>query len=274
MWTRPGRTLIELVVTDLDGTLWGSDVVVHARTRAAIATLEARGVPLLAATGRRRRSAASGLRSAGLQPPAVLLDGALGVDLGTGEEFHRRTFARGDAEAVLAAFLAHELEPCVYVASERHDVVVGARPSTHPDHLVALAPGLRRGDLTEVVAHDDVLSFGVIGGGRERLDAVAAALAPIASALVTDDRVFGGGTVMVAPPAVTKWEGVEAFCATRGLDASRVLALGDGENDVEVLRRAAVACVVEDACAVALAEADVVVGAAATGGWADVLDHL
>lgn len=265
---------IDLVVTDLDGTLWDGDVAVHDRTLAAVATLEERDVPLLVATGRRRRSAQQALAAAGLAPPAVLLDGALGIDLATGAEFHRRSFGPDRAGLVLDAFLAQDLQPCVYIAGNGTDVVVGSEPATHPRHLDALEPWLRRGDLAAATAHEDVLCFGIVGGDRGRLDEVAASLAPHASALVTDDRVFGGATVMVAPHQVTKWDGVEAFCRARGLDPTRVLAIGDGENDVELLRRSAVACVVEDGCAEALACADVVVGPAVRGGWAELLDHL
>lgn len=265
---------IELVVTDLDGTLWGGDLLVHERTLAAIAALGRRDVPLLVATGRRRRSAESALDGAGLRPPAVLLDGALGVDLASGEEFHRRSFAPAAARSALEVFLAHELEPCVYVAGNHTDVVVGSTPATHPRHLAALEPWVRRGDLEVAVTDDDVLCFGIVGAARSRLDALAADLAAYGSALVTNDRVFGEGTLMVAPHRVSKWDGVETFCTMQGLDPSRVLAVGDGENDVELLRQAAVACVVEDACPEALAEADVILGTAAVGGWAEVIDHL
>jgi hydroxymethylpyrimidine pyrophosphatase-like HAD family hydrolase len=44
---------IELVVTDLDGTLWDTAEQLHPRTASAIADLSRRGVHLLVATGRR-----------------------------------------------------------------------------------------------------------------------------------------------------------------------------------------------------------------------------
>jgi hydroxymethylpyrimidine pyrophosphatase-like HAD family hydrolase len=65
---------------------------------------------------------------------------------------------------------------------------------------------------------------------------------------------------------------VLAYCATRGIDPGRVLAVGDGANDLELLEGAAVACAVATATPAVLARADHVVGPPATGGWADVLD--
>jgi hydroxymethylpyrimidine pyrophosphatase-like HAD family hydrolase len=67
---------------------------------------------------------------------------------------------------------------------------------------------------------------------------------------------------------------VLAFCATRGLDSTRVLALADGPNDIELLTSAAVRLVPAVAHPAALALADHVIPSAADGGWAQVLDHL
>ena len=58
--------MIRLVVTDLDGTLWLGDGVVPQTTRAAMAELERREIPLLAATARRSWSAAHYFRQAGI----------------------------------------------------------------------------------------------------------------------------------------------------------------------------------------------------------------
>jgi len=84
--------VIELVVTDLDGTLWDEDERLHPRTAAAITELDRRGIDLLVATGRRVTSTRDPLARAGLHPPAVVLNGALGLDLATATRFHRQTF--------------------------------------------------------------------------------------------------------------------------------------------------------------------------------------
>ncbi len=226
------------------------------------------------ATGRRRRSATNALARAGLAPPAVLLGGALGVHLSSGEEFHRRAFTAEDAVAVLAAFRAHGCEPVVYLESDRADAAVGDAPSTRPEHLEALGGWLVRADLEEVVAAEPVVSFGVIGRDRDELTAIASAVDGHGKAVVNRDHYFGDATLMVAPPNIHKWDGVRRYCELSGIDPSRVLAVGDGENDLELLEEAAVACVVEDACGEALDRADHVIPPAAVGGWATVLDVL
>ncbi|HEY8339499.1 MAG TPA: HAD family hydrolase [Egibacteraceae bacterium] len=265
-------TSIDLVVTDLDGTLWDADERIHDRTLAALRALDARRVPLLVATGRRPRSAAAGLARAGLQPPAVLLDGALGRHLPDGRIFHTRALPPDRAAAVLEAFRSVGLEPCVYVERGDVDVVIGDAPSTSPAHLEMIAPWARRDDLDAVVASEPVFAMGVAGCDPEPLAAVAAAVGDAATAVPTRDVVLGGATLIVRPPGVSKWDGVLSFCADQGLDPDKVLAVGDGENDLELLRGARVACVVSDGCEPALALADHVIDPASDGGWSAILD--
>ena len=263
---------IDLIVTDLDGTLWDADERIHARTLDALHELDRRGTPLLVATGRRPRSAAQALGREGLQPPAVLLDGAVGHHLLTGERFHRAPFEPHAAAAVLAGFERCGVSPCLYVDRATADVVVGERPSTHPQHLAHIGSWLARDDLWNAVHHDDVLAIGVVGCDERVLREVSAAIAGLAEAAVVRDFMFGEATLIARPLGISKWQGVEAYCAQQGLDSRRVLALGDGENDIELLTAAAVACVVADGCDAALALADHVIEPAAAGGWCAVLD--
>ena len=263
---------IELVVTDLDGTLWDGGERIHERTLAALQELEHRGTPLLVATGRRPRSAAEVLARDGLRPPAVLLDGTVGYDLATFEGFHRAPFSRVDAAAVLAAFEDAGLSPCLYVDRPDADVVVGHDPATRPEHLDHVGPWLARGDLAEVVSSEDVLAIGLVGCDAGRLHQVHRAIGDRAAAAVTRDLYFGDATLIARPRGISKWQGVEAYCRRHGLDPSAVLALGDGENDIELLTGASVACVVSDGCEAALALADHVIEPAAAGGWCAVLD--
>lgn len=264
-------TDISLIVTDLDGTLWDADERVHERTLAALTELAGRRLPLLVATGRRPRSAQASLARYGLVPPAVLLDGAMGVDLDGGRRFHESCFASADATSVLAAFASAGLSPALYVDRPGTDVVIGPRPSTHARHLDHIGEWLSRSDLDEVVATEPVYSFMVVDADPCRLAQVASSLGSAGTAVLTRDTYFHGTTITVRPPQTSKWEGVASYCAAEGLDRNRVLAVGDGENDLELLGNAAVSCVVRDGCDAALSLADHVIDPACDGGWATIL---
>jgi hydroxymethylpyrimidine pyrophosphatase-like HAD family hydrolase len=265
---------VELVVTDLDGTLWEQPDSVPRPTQAAISELARRDIPLLIATGRRVASTRDPLAAIGVAPPAVVLNGGLGLDLSSGERFHRGGFSSTEAAAVLGAFFEWDVEPCVYVDHDTRPVWVGRSPSTHPDHLAGFGDDVGVGPLERIVEDEYVLAFAVLGVGDEAAAGVGAALASLATPHVAADRQYGGFTVTVAPSGRSKWDGVEAFCDRRGIDSSAVLAIGDGPNDLELLQHAAVAVVPEDAHPTARAAADHVVGRAAHGGWAELLDLL
>lgn len=265
---------VDLVVTDLDGTLWHTPDYTPEVTRDAVAELARRGVPLLVATGRRLGSTRRPLAELGLSPPAVMLNGGLGVDLQTNTSFHRGGFDVDDAVAVLAAFTDRGVEPCVYVDSVEPSVRIGERPSSHPRHLAGFGPDAKVADLAEVVAEEPVLSFSVLGLEQELADELTTALSRLAVPHNAPDRQYGGQSVTVAPNNVSKWDGIVSFCHREGLDQSRTLVLGDGPNDIEMLDMAAVAVVPSDGHEEALARADHVIEPARIGGWAQVLDLL
>jgi hypothetical protein len=176
------------------------------------------------------------------------------------------------ARAVLGAFIAAGLEPCVYADRPGVDFVVGERPATHPRHLARSLPLVAVDDLERVVEAEPVLTFSVVGRPAGLLEPVARALGGAGSASVVRDLVYGDHTLQVRPPGVSKWSGALAFCADQGLDPGRVLAVGDSANDLELLEAAKVACAVAGASPAVLARADYVLGRPGDGGWAAVLD--
>jgi len=261
---------VQLVVSDLDGTLSDARERVHPRTVEAVGALRAAGVPLLVATGRRPRSAAWVLDPAGLAGPAILLDGALGQDLRDGRSFHRASFEPEVAHRVLDAFAGAGLEPCLFVDRPGCELLVGPDPSTHPRHLARNRAWTAAVDLARAADTEPVLTFTVVGRPAPVLDEVARAVGGDGSSSVTPDLVYGGSTLQVRPRGISKWSGVVAFCADQGLDPGRVLAVGDGANDVELLEGAKIACAVAGGHPAVLALADHVIGPPTAGGWATV----
>ena len=262
----------DLVVTDLDGTLWFGDEQIHPATVAAWRELERRDVPVLVATGRRVTSTRVPLARLGFAPPAVVMNGALVLHLETGERYHRHVYSADDARRVLAAFRAAHIEPCVYVDHDRVDVFVSEQPSTHPAHLESLGTTAEHADLDDVVGSMPVLMFGIMGNDAGHLTEVASALFGVAETHLAPSDQYGGHSFTVTPIGLSKWVGVVAYCEQHGIDPNRVLAIGDGPNDCELLGGAAVAVVPSDACADALDLADHVVASPRDGGWAEILD--
>ena len=278
---------VDLVVTDLDGTLWDHGERMHDETLAALHELRARDVPLLVATGRRLASAATTLAAHDLELPMVVLDGAIGRDLRSGVRFQDAPFDADDARRVLDAFAQVDVSPVAYVdrllvgeatGARRFtgtEVVAGQDCSTHPRHVEIVGDLLAHADLGAVVQAEPVYGFGVFGVARTALEEVLRRVGPHGLGVLT--AVFPPlgadlGALMVRPAHVSKWRGVEAWCGLQGLDPSRVLAVGDGDNDLELLEGAAVSCVIADGTPAALRLADHVLEPPAQAGWKAVLD--
>jgi len=261
---------VALVVTDLDGTLWDVATDIPERTRRALSRILDERIPLLVATGRRVGSTRVPLGEFGFSPPAVVLNGALGLDLATGERFHHGGFTATDAAIVLEVFQSQGIDPCVYVDHDEYAVVVSPTPSSHPDHLA----DVRTDDLERIVQCERVLGFSVLGIPEATASALDAALAGLATPHLDRDRYYGDFALTAAPTSQSKWDGVVSFCAMHDLDPDAVLVAGDGPNDVEMLERAAIAVVPQDGHARAQQHADHIIGRAADGGWADILELL
>lgn len=262
-----------LVITDLDGSFWGRDLQCHPDTLAAVKELERERVPILAATGRRSRSAHNGMVLNGLEFPAVLLNGALGIDLSVGHQFHSHPFGAADATAIIDGLATLDLHPIMYVP-DGTTRAAGA-VTTGSNHLATLSDDHITADPVEVIAEHEVLSFGMIGMDRGRLDAVSDVVpAALAETLVYPDHLHGGWSVHIQPAGISKWVGIEAYLAYSGMKPQRIIAIGDGTNDLEMLGQADVALGVDGGHSEALAVADHIIDHPTVGGWAQVLSYL
>jgi hypothetical protein len=264
----------DLVVTDLDGSLWSAGTTVHPLARAAWRVLESRSIRVLAATGRRISSTREPLLAHGWTVPAVMLNGSIGIDFASGERFHRCSFTPEAARAVLGAFRSVDLDPCIYVDDDDIEVYIGEHPSTHPEHLRSLGSTKRVADLDTVVEESHVLAFGIIGRPINAMVPIEAEVRSIAQPMLDKSYDLDGAAFTVAALGTSKWSGVVAYCRRHGLDPERVLAIGDGPNDLDLLDHAAVAVSFEGANPAAIALADYVLPPVSDGGWGGIVELL
>ena len=204
--------------------------------------------------------------------PAVLIDGALGLDFRSGERFHQACFDPEVALTTLAAFRAQGLDPCLYVEHPEIDIVVSGSPSTCPAHLTYLGPVAAVGDLETTAATSEVYAFSVLGSSRERLARVALALAAGSRAVLYPEPAYGQFGLIVSPPGVCKWSGVDAYCRRHHIEPEEVLAVGDGLNDLPMLRQAGTAVGVRGADPGVVAVSEHLIDPPTTGGWAAIVD--
>ena len=188
------------------------------------------------------RSVAPYLAEAGIDDPVVCYQGAAVVDPRTGEFLLHEPLDLDVARTAVRALVERGLPPNVYVDDQlyvEHETEY-SRAYSDFQHL----PVTEVGDLL---------------GWLERppTKLVAVADPPVLAAVRPElERVLGGHAFLttslphlleIGNPGVTKGSGLAFVAAELGIDVGRVVAFGDGENDVELLEAAGFAVAIEGA---------------------------
>ena len=228
----------KLVVCDIDGTLlrWTADPAdadeqVTPRVRAALEAVRAAGVPVVLASGRAAYSMATIADDAGLTDHIdeplwmVASNGAVVFRHPPVEVVQEITFDARDAVAEVLEEL-----PDALVAVEEHGV--GYRVN-RPFPTGELSGEEIVTDLEEMVA-DEVSR--VIIRDPESTPEVFADLADRLGLRGTNYFIGWTAWLDLAPVGVDKSTALGYVCEQLGVDPADVLAIGDGRNDLEMLR--------------------------------------
>jgi len=264
-----------LVVTDLDGTVWDKSLRCHPSTLAAVHLLRDRDdVELLVATGRRRNSARSTYIANGFTLPSVLLNGAIGFDFDAEAIFHQVAFDVDALRSVIDLLVAFDLGPVAYLADTRALVV--ERVTSSVRHLESLGADLEWSSMADVAPRSDVLGLSMLGLELAQVQPALAELTALVGvqAFSYADHLDPPFSLMLAPENVTKVVGIRAYLDHAEIVPDRIIAVGDGGNDLEMLAMADVAIAVRGGDQRAIDLADHVIDRPERGGWAAVLDFI
>ncbi len=258
-------TLPRLIATDLDGTLLTSAGQLSARTRAAIDAITAAGVTVVAVTGRPPRWIEGLHDEAGVHALCVCLNGAMLVDLDTGEQLDHAPMA-----AALAATLSHDIRSAL--PDVRFAAQLGAQFAHEPDYgssfprptdVEMTLPELVAGSVTKLIVRHDTLE-------------AAALAAPVAEVVAGRAEVVFSGLriVEISAPGIHKGRGLQRVAERLGIDVGDSIAFGDALNDIPLLRVAGIGVAVANAQAEVLAVADRVTGSNDEDGVAAYIEAL
>jgi Cof subfamily protein (haloacid dehalogenase superfamily) len=220
---------IDLIASDIDGTLLRNDGTLSKRTKDAVRAAVAAGFKVVLASGRPPRTVLPIADQLGLKGLAVCSNGAILYDLDRQEAFGHRHVPQ-DALANIVAKL-REREPNVSFATE-YGHRVGAEPQfPRPETWVSgLNP--RIGDIASLTA-DALIKLAI-----HHPDHAVERLAETVRAIVGNElsvTFSGQHFIEVAAAGVSKALGLAQVCERLGVDAKRVVAFGDMPNDSAML---------------------------------------
>lgn len=257
-----------LVATDLDGTLLRSDGTIDARTRQAIARVEAAGVPVVLCTARPPRWMGRLAQETGHRGIAVCSNGSVIWDLHTETVVDTFPFAVEAAREVVAR-LRGALPDATW-AVERHGVF--AREPRYVPHwpvpddtvvdeidVLLAVPALQL-----MVRHPWLTGDELLARARE----LVSDLAELSHSSNADTLLEIGAA------GVSKASGLAVLCERQGIDPADVLAFGDMPNDLAMLEWAGRSVAVANAHAEVIEIADEVTASNDEAGVAQVLERL
>jgi Cof subfamily protein (haloacid dehalogenase superfamily) len=241
--------------------------VLRPRTIAAIAAARARGIHVIVVTGRMFRSVRPYVEEAGLDEPVICYQGAVVADPVSGEFLLHRPIELELARETIAAVeeagfgLNCYVDDNLYVA----EITEWARAYADFQNLPVDAVGDLRAWLTEPPTKL------VAVGDPDELDALQVGMRK-----QFGKRLFISKSLPYflefASPEVSKGSGL-AFLAERlGFTAAETVAIGDGENDRELLDWAGYAVCVEDSHPSLFERADLVIPGPEDDGVARMIE--
>jgi Cof subfamily protein (haloacid dehalogenase superfamily) len=259
---------IDLIASDLDGTLLRHDGSLSPRTVAAVKAAVRAGFQMVLASGRPPRTVQPIADQLGLGNIAVCSNGAILYDLAARQVIENRHVPRDVLKAIILRL--REREPNVCFATE-HGHHVGTEPQfPRPETWVSgIAPKI--GDI-DVLCADDVIKLAV-----HHPDHAVETLAELVRAVAGNELsvTFSGmHFVEVAAAGVSKALGLAAVCERLGVDPQRVVAFGDMPNDLAMLSFVGRGVAVGNAHPDVIAEGHETTGTNEEDGVAQVIEAL
>ncbi len=238
---------IRLLALDVDGTLVTGGNRVSEPTREALGRVAEAGVEIVISTGRRYRTTRAAIEALGLPAAAVCLGGAL-VKERDGSTLAARPFTAEEFRSVAGTVREHDL--VVVAQRDSHDdggadfLIDGSLawdPHAQAYHRNNAEHAEWRRDLA-AEERDDVLVVGTFGR-PDALEALAEEVTAglggrFAARVMPGPALERGWYCEILPAEVCKWRGLSALAGQRGVEAGAICAVGDGVNDLSMVRAA------------------------------------
>jgi 5-amino-6-(5-phospho-D-ribitylamino)uracil phosphatase len=252
-----------LVALDVDGTILTPTGELTPRMLAAARAARELGVTLALATARRWTGAEPVARALGAADRLILYDGALRRAFPGGVVEAREALAKPTAQEAAGRIVAAGLRAVAQYSRATGERMVasaeGPAGGWMEPYLDAFAEQVRYKPVAELVgaraAPLRLVSFGPLA----RLVPLADSLADLGAGLqILPSGSYGQAELTVFAPGVSKGAALTRLAADLGLVRGETLAIGDGVNDISMLRAAGLGVAMGHATPAVRAAADAV----------------
>ncbi len=261
---------IQVIAVDIDGTLLNSNHELTERTEKALRTAMEKGVQVVLVTGKTRTSARSIIDKLGLTTPGIFSqgltvyngDGSLRYQQVLDPDIIRRvlTFAE-DRGFTAVAYSGNQLlmraeHPVGTLLAQYHEPM--------PDAIGPLQNILDEMPINKLILY----------GPEKRIKALRWQLSMQLNGSVTLTQAQIPEMLEVLPPGASKGAALKRLLKDMGIEPKHVLAIGDGENDLEMVALAGIGVAVGNAYDKLKETADHVVASNDEDGVAEAIERF
>ena len=270
-----------LLAIDADGTALDPESRVRPAVRDAVSAARERGLRVVLCTGRRYRTARPVLAELGLEGAAVLHNGTVVKDAQSGETLHHHYLSRDLYRETLGILRAWG-PPLVYVDHYHEDIdlVTETPERAHPfqdEYWGDNAAVARVVDSLDAPPSDSVLMMSCMSD-RERCEEIRQEIAAVLGDRVRTNLLinknYRGYILETVSAASGKWPALRQVAESEGIAPEEILAIGDDENDAEMLAHAGLGIAMRNAVDKAKAAAKHITGTNAEDGVAQAIERF
>lgn len=261
------RDSYDAILLDLDGTLLGQDEKVDPRNLAALRRAQDAGKTVMVVTGRSKTSAMPVVAPLELGEPVVLFNGCAIWCPDGGRMLEERLVSNRTNERLHAWAAEREVQMIVMTADEKLALVPRSDEESRNFEGFVGMQFVERADLLRenTIRLSFLVKCGEDGSAPLARELAAVAPGPIyvshfPLSVLPRHSTNPYSAIDVHAPCRGKAEALRFLAETRGIPAERVIAVGDADNDIPMLRGAGLGVAMGNALPEVHAEADLVVG--------------
>lgn len=234
---------IKMLALDIDGTLLNPQQQITQRTYEAIQMAREAGVIVTLATARRYRNTAPIATALGIEVPLVLYDGGMAVQHPDGNVLFTQLLDSHVAQQAVDLMVGHGIQPVIHRINGTIEETWTGYPEFDNEwvttYFAASPQYLYRADYADCCkGKPDPLRV-VAFASEEAIKALIPHIDELPCAWnFTRCGSYGTAELAIMQPACSKASGVSLLTQHLGIRMEEVMAIGDNNNDLEMLQAA------------------------------------
>jgi Cof subfamily protein (haloacid dehalogenase superfamily) len=232
---------IKIIVIDIDGTLLTPQGTITARSVEVVQAAQQAKIAVTLATARRYYNTATIANELGLNTPLILYDGAIIIQHPHKAVLHKHLLSARVGQQAVEMLIRHKIQPVVHPFKDTEEEIwTGPSAFDNPwvDTYFSSAPKQihRMPFETLCTGHPDPIRV-VAFASEEIIHTLLPEIASLECSLtITTRGNYGSAELAIMNPTCSKATGVVELARYLSIPLEQIMAIGDNNNDIEMLR--------------------------------------